>query len=270
MVLTIQWNDLSDYENGQEQLQRLHYLQDRVFLVSPRLRATLEIVFILEALEHVDLSIEVEGRSQSVHYRRQFLYELKIYKTLIGGLLESAGSLERRMQGILTMVRSRALNSSTSPDSETNFSLNKKLSAALNLRHQATGVDISGGVLKLTTEIVSDSTTVRVITFVTLLYMPATFIAVSRVPLLLLLSQLGNLIYVDSAWNQFVYVFPVGIGCWLPSLASILDIRRSGNTTHACNHWELVFLQSAYQRNKIGARKSSESQQAVGDWYKVV
>ena len=54
-----------------------------------------------------------------------------------------------------------------------------QLLAALNLRHQVTGVENSGGVLKLTTAIGDDSAAVRVITFVTLLYMPATFVAVS-------------------------------------------------------------------------------------------
>ena len=54
-----------------------------------------------------------------------------------------------------------------------------QLLAALNLRHQATGVDNTGGVLKLTSAIGEDSAAVRVITFVTLLYMPATFVAVT-------------------------------------------------------------------------------------------
>ena len=179
IVLTIEWNDLRDYEDGQERLQRLHYLQDRVFVVSPRLRAMLDILGTLEALEGVDMLIETESRSESAHYRRRFLNELKTYKALTNGLLESARSLERRMEGIVTMVSSSSPSTkSRFLDQEANLPSTAQLSAALNLRHQATGVDISGGVLKLTTEIVSDSTTVRVITFVTLLYMPATFIAV--------------------------------------------------------------------------------------------
>ena len=110
MVLTIQWNETGDYENGQEQLQRLHYLQDRVFVLSPRLKATLEIIGTLEALEGVDTWIETESGSESARYRRRFLYELRTYETLTHGLLESARSIERRMEGILTMVRLCALN----------------------------------------------------------------------------------------------------------------------------------------------------------------
>ena len=110
MVLTIQWNDLSDYENGQEQLQRLHYLQDRIFVVSPRLRATLEIIETLEALESVGILIEAASRSGGTHYQQRFSYELRTYKKLTNGLLESARSLESRMDGILTMVRLSSLH----------------------------------------------------------------------------------------------------------------------------------------------------------------
>ncbi|KAL9026508.1 MAG: hypothetical protein Q9196_004834 [Gyalolechia fulgens] len=197
MVLTIQWDTLSDYENGQDQLQRLHSLRDRVFVVSPRLRATLEIVGTLEALEAVDICTDADSRSERVHHRRQFLYELKTYKALTKGLLESTKSLESRMESILTM-----------------------LSVALSLRQQATGVDISGGVLKMTTEIVSDSTTVRVITFVTLLYMPATFIATVLGTNLFSYSGSGphaGFRVSPQFWIFVVLAIPltlVTIGCW--------------------------------------------------------
>ena len=105
MVLTIKWDDLRDYEDGQEQLQRLHYLQDRLFVVSPRLRATLEIVRTLETLEGLGILHKGWGGSESTDYQRQFSDELKDYKTSISGILDSAKSLERRMKGILTMVR---------------------------------------------------------------------------------------------------------------------------------------------------------------------
>ncbi len=32
LVVTIQWDDPNDYTGGQEQLQRLYLLQDRIFL----------------------------------------------------------------------------------------------------------------------------------------------------------------------------------------------------------------------------------------------
>ncbi|KAL8831485.1 MAG: hypothetical protein Q9170_005269 [Blastenia crenularia] len=197
LVLTIEWSQPKDFEDGQEQLQRLHYLQNQVFIVSPRLKATLHVIETLEALERITNLMRAESEPKGVYHRRQFIYELEMYKSMINGVLESARSVERRMEGILTM-----------------------LTATLNLGHQATGVDISGGVLRLTTEIVSDSTTVRVITFVTLLYMPATFIA----------TVLGTNLFTYSTsnshtgfhvspqfWVFIVLAVPLTlltIGCW--------------------------------------------------------
>ena len=265
MVLTIQWNDLRDYEHGQEQLQRLHSLRDRIFVLSPRLRATLEIVETLERLEGTNILVEAESRSESAHYRRQFLYELKTYETLTKGFLESARSLEHRMEGILTMVRLCPSNTKSSIylSLATNLSSTAQLSAALNLRDQATGVDISRGVLKLTTEIVSDSTTVRVITFVTLVFMPATFIAVSRAPFSPLSVRSVVLTFLDGARYQSIHLFSIGVGCGLPSFAQILDIRRSGRSTHASNHRMLVLLQSAYGGIEAQEGGELETQQAV-------
>ena len=110
MALTIEWNDPRDYEDGQERLQRLHSLQDRVFVVSPRLRATLDILGTLEALEGVEMFIETEDGPESAYYRRQFLNELRTFKASTNGLLESARSLERRMEGIAAMVSSGSLS----------------------------------------------------------------------------------------------------------------------------------------------------------------
>ena len=103
-MLTIEWDDLKEYKEGQERLQRLHCLQGLVLVVSPRLRAMLDILGALEAFEYVDMLIQTEGRFNSVHYRQKFLHELRTYKTSTNGLLESARSLERRMEGVLTMV----------------------------------------------------------------------------------------------------------------------------------------------------------------------
>ena len=104
MVLTMQWDDLKEYEDGQERLQNLHYLQGLVFVVSPRLRAMLDILGALEALEGVFMPMETRDRSERAYSRQKFLQELGTFKTSINGLLESAKSLERRMKGVLTLV----------------------------------------------------------------------------------------------------------------------------------------------------------------------
>lgn len=53
------------------------------------------------------------------------------------------------------------------------------LSDTLNLKHQKIAQSISENTLALTDAAVKDSATIRVITVVTLLYLPATFVAVS-------------------------------------------------------------------------------------------
>ena len=53
------------------------------------------------------------------------------------------------------------------------------LSETLNLKHQKIAQSISENTLALTNAAVKDSATIRVITVVTLLYLPATFVAVS-------------------------------------------------------------------------------------------
>lgn len=55
-----------------------------------------------------------------------------------------------------------------------------QLSVALNLKNQATSVDINNNMLSLTRDTVDDSATVRVVTLVTLIYLPASFVAVSE------------------------------------------------------------------------------------------
>lgn len=54
------------------------------------------------------------------------------------------------------------------------------LSDTLNLKHQKNAQSISENTLALTNAAVNDSATIRVITVVTLVYLPATFVAVSR------------------------------------------------------------------------------------------
>ena len=102
-VFTIQWDDPGDYADGQEQLQRLNLLQDRIFLFSPKVEATIEVIQILETLgdskfpgQH-DISVETFWRPR--------IDELDRYKTRTTGLLRSAKSLEQRMECINKLVR---------------------------------------------------------------------------------------------------------------------------------------------------------------------
>jgi hypothetical protein len=53
-----------------------------------------------------------------------------------------------------------------------------QLTVALSLKNQATSVDINHNMLLLTRDTVDDSATVRVVTLVTLIYLPASFVSV--------------------------------------------------------------------------------------------
>ncbi|KAL8794257.1 MAG: hypothetical protein Q9195_003211 [Heterodermia aff. obscurata] len=219
ILFTIQWNDSRDYEDGQERLPRLHALQDRVLLISPRLGVTLNILETLEILQLVDMHIETESRSEDEDYRRQFLHELRTYKALTTGLLESARLLERRMEAALKMVGSSSLGSYIEfLDCEANLPSNVQLSATLNLMHQATGSDTSGGPLKSTTETVSNRNTLQVIAFVTLLSMPATFIATVLGTKLHTYSASGSDSGFEVPWIFAILVIAITlitIGCGL-------------------------------------------------------
>jgi hypothetical protein len=54
----------------------------------------------------------------------------------------------------------------------------------LSLKSQATATNINRNILSLTKDTVDDSATVRVVTIVTLVYLPASFITVRATPLL--------------------------------------------------------------------------------------
>lgn len=79
--------------------------------------------------------------------------------------------LQKRIQGILELVRS------TVPLRV--MLIRSQLSDAFNLKNQAIAADINSHLLNLTRDTVDDSATVRVVTLVTLTYLPASFVAVS-------------------------------------------------------------------------------------------
>ncbi|KAL9027203.1 MAG: hypothetical protein Q9196_004242 [Gyalolechia fulgens] len=238
-VITIQWDDPNDYVDAQKQLQRLHLLRDRILLFSTRLHATLEVIQTLDSFEGIDFSRRDDPSAEDVwcHLGRK-LYS---YKRQINGLSHSAKSLERRMESIHTL-----------------------LSDTFNLRHQATGVETSGGVLKLTTEICDDSASVRVITFVTLLYMPATFVATLLGTNLFAYSAPGpqaNFQISREFWIYLVLAVPltmVTVGYWIfqNKREKYLGLGKTGApaTTRSQRRWLNVLAGSRL----IGRRTTRE------------
>lgn len=99
--------------------------------------------------------------------------------------LHSDGSIRNETHGTSREVLSNYASMAAAYSNNTAFLLQKirvtaqLLSDTLNLKHQQTAQTISENTLALNDAAVKDSATIRVITVVTLLYLPGTFIAVS-------------------------------------------------------------------------------------------
>ena len=93
------------------------------------------------------------------------------------------------------------------------------LSDTLNLKHQKIAQSVSENTLAFTNAAVKDSATIRVITIVTLLYLPATFVAVS------LLFQKNHiprrLTLVDAIRNAVLWN---GLGGWIHDVL-VIDLN---------------------------------------------
>lgn len=136
--------------------------------VSARLKATKTTLSTLKEVN--DSSFAPASDKRDVE---SFGGEIKIYETQVTGHLVSLELLQKRSQETLKMV-SRLHNWGF-----TNFSIIElQLGVALSLRIQATALGINNNMLSLTQDTVDDSATVRVVTVVTLVYLPASFVAV--------------------------------------------------------------------------------------------
>jgi hypothetical protein len=103
-----------------------------------------------------------------------------------------------------------------------------KLADGLNLRNQEISVKSNRHLVTLTKDTVDDSATVRAVTFVTLIYLPATFISVSSHimfhRLLLTNSRTFTDILCEGTSRVKPLQFPIQY-LQLPNLASILDLH---------------------------------------------
>jgi len=93
-------------------------------------------------------------------------------RSITQALMASATGLQKRIHGVLNLVRDP---SHGSVSGETDV---RKLADTLILKHQRESAKTNGYLVHLTKDTVDDSATVRVVTLVTLIYLPASFIAV--------------------------------------------------------------------------------------------
>lgn len=103
--------------------------------------------------------------------------ELRSYETRLRGHIASVEVLEKRIKGVLNLVN--YYRKSIKIEMKLLTPLYSKLAAALNLRGQATALDMNKNIWSLTKDTVDDSATVRVMTVVTLVYLPGSFVSVS-------------------------------------------------------------------------------------------
>ncbi|KAF8244930.1 hypothetical protein K440DRAFT_557560, partial [Wilcoxina mikolae CBS 423.85] len=149
-ALTIDIRDTDDYTLSFETMLALRNLESKVTPLSTVFGGTLPTIRSLQALNNM-LHHE-QGFNEKDH--SQIANRLSIYESRLEGYIISTAALQDRIR-ILT----------------------DQLADALNLKNQETAASVNGHMLMLTRDTVDDSATVRVVTLVTLIYLPASFVA---------------------------------------------------------------------------------------------
>lgn len=136
-------------------LSGLRRIEGRVLLLPPIFQSLLHNIRILEIFN--DALQTDDGASNDTHDDTQEL--LQNYATMVAAYNCNATYLLDKIRGTAQL-----------------------LADTLNLKHQQTARRVSENTLALNDAAVKDSATIRVITVVTLVYLPANFIAVSAHP----------------------------------------------------------------------------------------
>lgn len=132
-------------------LSRLRRTETRLLLLPTIFHSLIQSIHILEAYSS---ALEADG-SISDETCRSTLELLANYRTLIEAYSQNTTFLLKKIGKTAQL-----------------------LSDTLNLKHQQSAQDTSDNTLALTNAAVKDSATIKVITVVTLLYLPTTFVAV--------------------------------------------------------------------------------------------
>ncbi|RHZ45216.1 uncharacterized protein CDV56_102871 [Aspergillus thermomutatus] len=141
---------------GLSMLLELQHLGDKLLSISPWIAVTLSII---SRLEETNALFHARDAIPNRDFQRM-AEEMKYYRTPLEGHLKTLEFLEKKVQGILN-----------------------QLAVAFSLQNQVTSIGINDTfgindkMLKLTSDTVDDSATVRVVTLVTLIYLPASFVA---------------------------------------------------------------------------------------------
>ncbi|KAI9040380.1 uncharacterized protein KD926_008337 [Aspergillus affinis] len=149
-ALTFEPSDTDDDKKSLLSLLKPQYLGDKLLPLSSRLGVALDIIQKFE-----ELNTELNSkRLTSEGSFRHVMDETTYHKTILQGYLNSISVLEKKVQGISDL-----------------------LAVSLNLNYQAVTVEINNKMLKLTNAAINDNATVKVVTLVTLIYLPASFVS---------------------------------------------------------------------------------------------
>ncbi|KUJ23542.1 uncharacterized protein LY89DRAFT_185482 [Mollisia scopiformis] len=149
IAISYDFSVTGDHTKGTEIMQRLHALLMKISPITPRLRSTIGTVTALKTLYETLRRKTLYTERHSV----KILDELKTYEAHAEGHLATVALLEKKIQETVGL-----------------------LAVALNLRGQSTALSINRNIFSLTKDTVDDSATVRVVTVVTLIYLPASFV----------------------------------------------------------------------------------------------
>ncbi|RMJ22397.1 hypothetical protein PHISP_06739 [Aspergillus sp. HF37] len=150
IALTLDLSSTDGTKNGHTRALALQHLDDKLLCIPARLTVALSTVRSLEQFNELLHSRRLCTDAAFQHWADEMAY----HRAQIEGQLKSASVLERKVQRILNL-----------------------LSVALGLKNQDTTVGINNKMLKLTNETFDDNATVRVVTLVTLIYLPASFVS---------------------------------------------------------------------------------------------
>ncbi|KAE9367220.1 hypothetical protein N431DRAFT_495515 [Stipitochalara longipes BDJ] len=144
--LSLDYSKNEDYACGFGLFQQMHLLEDKILCVAPRLTSALDTIHSLQGLHQRwsknDLNGELIGE------------QLRTLETQFRGVLAGIDMLEKRTGQLV-----------------------KLLSAALSIKRQSSAVKVNQGIWLLARDSAGDSAAVRVITILTLVYLPASFTA---------------------------------------------------------------------------------------------
>ncbi|KUJ18809.1 uncharacterized protein LY89DRAFT_780813 [Mollisia scopiformis] len=173
-LMTSELRDRSEYTMlNFETLQQLRHLAGKLIPIPTILQASIKTLrSIAEMSSTLDLGFQTSPSSNIMLRKSKSSYHLRAFQNRLESYLESCYVLQSRIEN-----------------------MTKFLADGLNLQNQEISAESNGHLVTLTKDTVDDSATVRAITFVTLIYLPATFIS----------GLLGsNLFAFESGTSDFV------------------------------------------------------------------